>query len=191
MKMFAIALMTGSALFTAQGASAAVIAGPTLDNAGSGWSYTGVQFHANQNATLTGFTFQNEGQADTVVLTDLAGDVLQSLATPGGVGSYVANVAWALTSGADYRLLQVDPSNEYWTYFGGVAPSNLDISLTSTGLFGSSVNSFEINGNDYWAAFNDIATSSAGVPEPAVWAMMLMGFGLIGATARSRKLAVA
>jgi hypothetical protein len=126
-----------------------------------------------------------------VVLTDLAGNILQSIATPGGVGSYVASIAWALTSGADYRLLQTTMSNDYWTFYGSAPPSNADISITSTGLFGSGPQSFGISGDDYWAAFNDITTAGAGVPEPAAWALMLLGFGLIGATARSRKLATA
>jgi hypothetical protein len=59
MKKFALALVAGSALFSAHAASAAVISGPVLNNADGGWAYTGVEFHANQNATLTGFTFQN------------------------------------------------------------------------------------------------------------------------------------
>ena len=192
MKNLAIALLAGSALFSAHAASAAVIAGPTLDSAGSGWIYTGLSFHANQAATLTGFTFQNQGQADTVVLTDMAGNVLQSLATPGGVGAYVANVTWTLTAGADYRLLQTTASNEYWTYYGGAAPSNADISLIDTGTFSYDIHAAGISGTDYWAAFNGITTASgAGVPEPATWALMIMGFGLVGATARSRKLALA
>ena len=190
MKILTVALLAGSALLWAHAASAATIAGPTLDNPDGGWSYAGVAFHANQDATLTGFTFQNQGQADTVVLTDLAGNILQSLVTPEGVNSFVASVAWALTGGADYRLLQVADSNAMWTYGdSGVALSNPDISMTATGIFGHGVNDFGINDNTYWAAFNDITTTSgAGVPEPATWALMLMGFGLIGATARQRKL---
>ena len=190
MKKFTLALIAVSVALSAQAASAAVIAGPGLGNPDGGWSYAGVAFHANQNATLTGFTFQNQGQADTVVLTDLAGNILQSLATPGGANSFVASVAWALTGGADYRLLQVAESNAMWTYYGAAAPSNADISMTATGIFGSGVNDFGIYGNDYWTGFNDITTQGvAGVPEPAAWALMLMGFGLIGATARARKLA--
>jgi len=37
--------------------------------------------------------------------------------------------------------------------------------------------------------FDDIAANA--VPEPASWAMLIMGFGLVGAAARRRKAAVA
>ena len=53
-----------------------------------------------------------------------------------------------------------------------------------------------IAGNSYTIAFNGIAAgdtttfidkvSLSAVPEPATWAMMLLGFGMIGAGARSR-----
>ena len=46
-------------------------------------------------------------------------------------------------------------------------------------------------GNDF--AVDDIflGTNSTVVPEPATWAMMIMGFGAVGATMRRRRLAVA
>ncbi len=44
-------------------------------------------------------------------------------------------------------------------------------------VFTSTKNAFEID---------DIATSSA-VPEPAIWATLITGFGLVGAAARRRR----
>jgi hypothetical protein len=44
----------------------------------------------------------------------------------------------------------------------------------------------------YWPSADDYATQisgyfTAGVPEPATWAMMILGFGAVGAMARSRR----
>ncbi|HEY9234790.1 MULTISPECIES: PEPxxWA-CTERM sorting domain-containing protein [Phenylobacterium] len=50
-------------------------------------------------------------------------------------------------------------------------------SVTSV-LFSSSQNSFE---------FDNIATLSSAVPEPATWAMLIAGFGLAGSAIRSRR----
>lgn len=47
--------------------------------------------------------------------------------------------------------------------------------LITGATFGSTANSFE---------FDNIATA---VPEPATWGLMVLGFGMIGAAARSRK----
>ncbi len=49
------------------------------------------------------------------------------------------------------------------------------------------ISGMDANGNfgDY-AVDNLIVNATPGVPEPAVWAMMLVGFGLVGATLRRR-----
>ncbi len=39
--------------------------------------------------------------------------------------------------------------------------------------------------------FDDFSFTTAGVPEPASWAMLMAGFGLVGAIARRRKRATA
>ncbi|WP_242140781.1 PEPxxWA-CTERM sorting domain-containing protein [Sphingomonas sp. TREG-RG-20F-R18-01] len=43
------------------------------------------------------------------------------------------------------------------------------------------------DGNDYVGNFRISAVSPGAVPEPATWAMMLMGFGLIGAGVRASR----
>lgn len=169
-------------------ASAAVIPGPFLDNPDGGWTTAGVSFTANHNTALTGFTFKSEGQGDTIVLADAGGNVLHSISSSGGPVS----VNWSLAGGSTYWLLQTTASNAYWTTWGNPAPSDADISLVSTGVFAFSisdaVNGNGITGTTYWAAFNDIATSGgSAAPEPASWAMMLGGFGLVGGAMRSRR----
>ena len=166
---------------------AAVIPGPVLDNFDAGWTTAGVSFSANDNSVLTGFTFQSQGQGDTVVLTDSSGTVLHAVGTSGG--AVVVN--WALSAGNTYWLLQTTESNARFTDWGSAAPSDADISLVATGIFAMSVsdavNGGGISSNMYWAAFNDITTNGSPAPEPASWAMMLGGFGLVGGAMRGRR----
>ena len=68
-----------AAALTAMGgvARADVIAGPPLTIPITGHTVSGLGFQALDNSTLTGFTFQNQGNADTVVLTDSVGNILE------------------------------------------------------------------------------------------------------------------
>ena len=88
-------------------------------------------------------------------------------------------------AGYDYTVpgtaLVLGDTNQSWSWgkrvnfdFGGAKVNQ--IILSSTG------NSFEVD---------SFAARVAGVPEPASWAMMLMGFGAIGAAMRRRRPAVA
>lgn len=45
----------------------------------------------------------------------------------------------------------------------------------------------DYNYNDEDFVFTDVASRSPGVPEPATWAMLLLGVGLIGVAARRRR----
>ena len=56
LKLLTIALALILATGVSTKVSAGVIAGPTLTSSGVELIYTGIQFHANQNSTLTAFT---------------------------------------------------------------------------------------------------------------------------------------
>jgi hypothetical protein len=175
----------------ATGASAAVINGPTLNTNGGGWTTTGLGFTALTNSTLTGFVYQNQGAADTVVLTDAAGNVLDSVNTPSGTPSDPVSVSWALSAGSTYWLLQTTISNELFASYGGALPSDTDISIVQSGTFAYNISDAvnNVNGwgaNQYWAAFNDITTSSGAIPEPTTWAFTIMGMFGLGAVLRRR-----
>lgn len=183
-----LALIAAVAFGSCVEANAAVIAGPVLNIGSSNWQYTGVAFQANQNSTLTGFTYQNQGLADTVVLTDLAGNILQSVAIPSGSPSHVAVVSWGLTAGDDYRLLTTTNSNPNYANYGAALPGNADISITKSGFF-SNIIGLDTNfaPNQYWAAFNDITTDGvAAVPEPASF-VLFSGLSLAGCMFMRRK----
>lgn len=158
-------------------AVANVIPGPLLASNGAGWTDTGIGFAALVDSTLTGFTYQNQGAADTIVLTDSVGNILDSLATPASNPSYAASVNWALTAGDQYYLLQTVVSNELFSSFGLALPSDPQIAITISGVFGYSINddvtdAFGWTTNQYWAAFDNIATSTA-VPEPGSLALIV------------------
>ena len=83
-----------------------VIAGPDhLGVPASNW-VSGLEFQALTNGTLTSFIYQNQGNADTVVLTNSQGTILDTINTPQGQTSYTANVNWSLIGGQTYWLLQ-------------------------------------------------------------------------------------
>ena len=57
--------------------------------------------------------------------------------------------------------------------------------------FAGTAYSIDFGGTANQTAFDNITFGSAnpGVPEPATWAMMIMGFGLVGASMRRRGVA--
>src|SRR5580692_3837752 len=113
------------AVLTSSAAGAATIAGPALPNSDSSYTVTGLEFQALDNATLTGFTFQNQGLADTVDLVSTTGTILQSVSIPAGTASdVVSGLTWSLTSGTSYWLLQTTLNNgKYFFLNGGALPS--------------------------------------------------------------------
>jgi hypothetical protein len=167
-----------------QQVQAGLISGPDLPLLDM-WQYSGIGFTANIPSTLTGFTFQNQGLADNVILQDASQTILYSVAIPAGVPSAAISISWALSPGIQYYLLQTTNSNSRWTIWGSAAPSNDEITLTDTAIFSDSRNPafFGVTGTGFWAAFNDITTSGpvGAVPEPAT--LVLVG---IGAAAFSR-----
>ena len=100
-----------------------------------------------------------------------------------------------LTTGSGTSELFVDGVS-VWSAAGNVNPGAMTGAHTVFGgQFGGGWESF-LGSMDTVRIFDGVATYSeataglGGVPEPASWAMMLSGFGLIGAAMRRRQVAV-
>jgi hypothetical protein len=165
------------------------IAGPTLFMPSAGYTVSGIGFIANVNSTIDSFAFQNEGLADTVILLDSMGNVIDSISTPAGHQTENVVVDWSLMAGQQYYLLQTTKSNSYYGEWGLAAPVDTQLSLTQTYIFAASTNpaNFYLKGTDIWAAFSNITTTSdvSSTPEPS--SIMLLGTGLLGTVAFVRK----
>jgi len=93
----------------------------------------------------------------------------------------------------------LDPANGQFTglpirnaSFTGVGSNAGSTSVNVPGLFSETVRydlTFGANTGD-GGTFSDTASLSAAVPEPATWAMMLLGFAGIGVATRRRRRAV-
>jgi len=161
-----------------------VISGPILSSPDNGYQYSGLGFTATVSSALTSFTFQNQGLADTLVLVDPLGNILDSVATPSGNSSYTATLSWSLAAGSQYYLLQTTYNNALFWGWSAAAPSDAEIALTDTGDFSltspASANfswggGSRESGTTWWADFNNITTSPAGgsTPEPAPFTLVL------------------
>ena len=129
------------------------ISGPALSITDAGYDISGIGFTANVNSTLTSFTFNNQGKADTIDLINSSGTVLDSVTTAAGTPTDVISVNWSLTAGTQYYLLQTTSNNSKYGIWGVAAPSDSQITLTDTGDFSTtSINpaNFYSDGTLFW-----------------------------------------
>lgn len=162
----------------------------------------------------SGLTISTNGNVDTapaespVAVAVTAGQTL-SITASGSVGNCPGCFSPDPNGGSPTTSSAIDPSSTYTTFVNGY--SNLPLnSLVGVfdGINGGNV--FEIGANDpsivvpvgatelylgtvdgwQWnnnvGSFKVTITNTAAVPEPATWALMLVGFGMVGFAMRKR-----
>lgn len=173
----------------------ATVSGPVLTANIEGWSFSGIAFRPLRDTRLSSFVYQNQGQADTIFLSDSQGNIVHSASSPAGETSHTFHVDWALTNGNVYWLMQsVESNGMYADYFQSL-PSNDDIEITNVGAYGASVLDV-VNVTAafaptwFWANFNDIHTGSDPVPEidaAGVGSVLAVVIGSLGLLERRRR----
>lgn len=211
MKASLLVALMAAGIATAAGATTIANA-PTGGNVGSfgfpdSQTY-GQVFSAPVTGTLTSFTLSLNGGVG-----ELAGGVGTWNGTPAhgfgfgsptnlylsapvvsaGAGAYTFTPNVAVTAGSLYVA--------YLTVFGvpganGVTSMPLGDNSDSNILYFVWNNTSDPVGNPSWNYFFDTGdvvfeATFAAVPEPATWAMLIAGFGMVGAAARRRRPAIA
>ena len=197
-------LLTGAALAAFAGsAHAASIPDGSFENlnfqngqyvynpTGSAWTFTG---GAGETGNQSAWGFQDAPDGHVVAFLQTISSISQTLT--GLVAGTTYTVSFDLAHRPNYGLNQVSlsfdggsifsltPTSDAWTTYTA--------SFTATGTSG--LLSFSTNDgradNDSGLDNVRITGEQGAVPEPASWALMLGGFGLVGAAMRSRKAAV-
>ena len=89
-----------------------------------------------------------------------------------------SGVMFASYTGADVSALaNGDQSNPF---------TNPLVTFSFSGLDAANIGAFEFSSDGNAFEFDNVAVVSGAVPEPATWAMMLFGFGVVGSALRRR-----
>ena len=205
-------LLAGMVLFTAAGAqaqNAPVVADSSFETPRTGnYTYnptaTGLTFSGNSGVVTNGSAF---GFANAVDGTQVA--FMQ--AGPGAVNGSISQLVSGLNVGQNYVLNfyavnRGDPNYLPETMnvsFGGVllgsyvAPStaftlasfNFVAQAASANLTFSATSGLNAAaGHEYDIALDKVSVVAGAVPEPAAWAMMILGMGAIGFAMRRQKI---
>jgi PEP-CTERM motif len=129
---------------------------------------------------------------------DVAGNLLGSATvTPGAAdpsGFRYANITqFFLFAGQDYFIGGRDLTSDGDSYRTGVANLTTNTNISFLGTAVSSTNGGfafpgTVNANNTGGRFGpNFQFSVAGVPEPTTWAMLILGFGVIGGAMRSAR----
>ncbi|HEU4683862.1 MAG TPA: PEPxxWA-CTERM sorting domain-containing protein [Nitrospira sp.] len=189
---FAFSLAVLALTVSAPAVAQEVITGPpALTGSEFGWAYSGIEFQALQDVSLVSFTFNNQGNSDNILLLDESWNTVHSISTAAGQPVSTVSVDWLLNGGDVYRLVRTTQGNSLYDSYNGLLPQNDHLAITNSGFFSNSLTSTgSFDTNDFWSTFTNITTVNgvaSAVPEPATWAMMLLGFGAVGFQLRRRK----
>lgn len=173
--------------------AAPVSAAVTYDLSGSFKPNDGASFRVllgggsfDGSFVLAGSTFPTSGTVNfvsyTINLRNSAGAVVQVIsqaagASPSGYFSYSAASSYG------------GPVFNFYTAVGGVSQNSLFLVVPNGfngtgGIVPNSASSAHVGSQQAIVASASIAPHAAAVPEPTTWAMMILGFGAVGAASR-------
>lgn len=176
-----LSAVPATAAVTINGSVAASIVGVSSDTASinAGTTFTNTAFTIVGSAT-SGFAGIGNAIVQISSLTALTG---QSFSFSSAFGNYAGVVSNVLVAGdvnnrtvSAYVLGLFTPSGSLFSYDAGLASTTL--SFTQTGVNGATSGSFTLASPP---------AAIPAVPEPAIWGMMIVGFGLIGGAMRYRR----
>jgi hypothetical protein len=175
--------------------------GGTTFNAFSSNETIGFVFRANDDMRVTALGWYGASgtlnSAHRVGLWSSTGTLLGSaIVTPGATGAslfrYVALPTTLLTAGQVYFIGGVDTATDGDTYVTSVTSLTTDAAVSFLGsavsangsgfAFPNRINTITLGGR-----FGPNFEFTPGIPEPATWAFMILGFGVIGGALRRRK----
>lgn len=134
----------------------------------------------SRNFFITGFTLSSVDPNDTFQLYGIAGRALVNLGFPGIIRANAPTPNQALS------LLGGNATGAFSSANGGTQILNLNM---PTGRFSGFVLTTRESGFGFIGGDGQgyrLNTLVGGVPEPESWAMLIAGFGLVGAVARRR-----
>ena len=203
LKSAGLALTLALATTTAQAQSNPLVTPTGFSPQPSGGAFTmGFAFTVGANTFLNGlgaYDYLGDGfpAPMQVGLWDGAGNLLQQATVNSAdplIGSfrYTSVSSYALTAGATYIVGAFRYAGSGEVYATGFGANSTAAGVTILGARYSDSGSFgfpnvSVGTNGYYGANALIgAAVTNGVPEPATWAMMIAGFGMIGGAMRRR-----
>ena len=157
---------------------------------------TGVTFTGANNAILRAAGGQSQVTGDLDTTTQPPNDTIDLAGLTFGLtdNSLFNNVEFSLFKGAadSVDITVVDDGGQTFS-FTNLALTNGENQFGFQAINGQSIRSVSFSSTgvqDIRQVRLDLANNAA-VPEPAAWALMLAGFGLVGATARRRNIRIA
>ena len=200
MRKLVLGVLGATALVGASAANAVEFVGSTLGCFGTGCtplsasSYNGLTFNSgsfDQNTSAGGFAGIGSGNTDTLGLVSQNGSLFNYTGT---AFSLLVNFTApaGVTGGTTYQALltgDVSGANNGGVHFSFTNPAQAF--TFPGGTFTLTVDNFTVSGTDVNTPITGfIQAAVTGVPEPATWAMMLLGFGGVGFAMRRRRSSV-
>ena len=169
-----------AALFGITSSTFGIGAGSVLSNAGG--------FVTSSTADMSSVTIFTPINFSSVTATNGA-----SVSFTSSFGSFIGTIQDLMTNPAPNAVVSFNglgiftPAGSISSFMEG--PASLTVSFTQTGLLVAGKPQPAISGSFSFASDGNAGTGGT-VPEPAAWVLLVVGFGLVGVTARRRRLAV-